>query len=445
MSVTSCFKSNDLSNDPKYINKKIDEQLKIAKKLAKSQIKLLVLGAAESGKSTFLKQMQIIHGKGYTEEERSEYKTNILQNLTTSIRLLSNAMCKLDISYEFNENQIFGENFLNCENLNFDLKFVEEVKNFWKDHGIQLCYKRRNEFHLFDSASYFLNSVDRISKPDYIPNIQDVLRSRNPTAGICEYVFDIDNFIFGIVDVGGQKSERRKWIHCFDNVNSIIFLASLSEYDQTIPQEEIDQETAYSLNGTLMMSRKDSSRSNEVPVTSDDVTTNRRTKTVRRAFSQQTIRATSSLERRDVMPSKSKKRNRFPPLPPTSPAPQACGDVINRLRESAALFETIVHSTWFRSTSVILFLNKTDILEEKIQYSDLINYDVTFRGDAKNAEQARDHILERYVTCFNRHRNMKRTLYPHFTCATDTNNIRFVFAAIKDIILQNYLENYNLI
>jgi len=219
----------------------------------------------------------------------------------------------------------------------------------------------------------------------------------------------------------------------------------LSEYDQTIPQEEIDQETAYSLNGTLMMSRKDSSRSNEVPVTSDDVTTNRRTKTVRRAFSQQTIRATSSLERRDVMPSKSKKRNRFPPLPPTSPAPQACGDVINRLRESAALFETIVHSTWFRSTSVILFLNKTDILEEKIQYSDLINYDVTFRGDAKNAEQARDHILERYVTCFNRHRNMKRTLYPHFTCATDTNNIRFVFAAIKDIILQNYLENYNLI
>ena len=57
MSVTSCFKSNDLSNDPKYINKKIDEQLKIAKKLAKSQIKLLVLGAAESGKSTFLKQV----------------------------------------------------------------------------------------------------------------------------------------------------------------------------------------------------------------------------------------------------------------------------------------------------------------------------------------------------------------------------------------------------
>lgn len=39
-----------------------------------------------------------------------------------------------------------------------------------------------------------------------------------------------------IVDVGGQKSERRKWIHCFENVTSLIFLASLSEYDQVLEE-----------------------------------------------------------------------------------------------------------------------------------------------------------------------------------------------------------------
>lgn len=58
---------------------------------------------------------------------------------------------------------------------------------------------------------------------------QDILRSRMPTSGIREYQFDIGSFAFGIVDVGGQKSERRKWIHCFENVTSIIFLAALSE------------------------------------------------------------------------------------------------------------------------------------------------------------------------------------------------------------------------
>lgn len=37
-----------------------------------------------------------------------------------------------------------------------------------------------------------------------------------------------------MVDVGGQRSERRKWIHCFENVTSIIFLVALSEYDQVL-------------------------------------------------------------------------------------------------------------------------------------------------------------------------------------------------------------------
>lgn len=43
-----------------------------------------------------------------------------------------------------------------------------------------------------------------------------------------------------MVDVGGQRSERRKWIHCFENVTSIIFLAALSEYDQVLYENEKD-------------------------------------------------------------------------------------------------------------------------------------------------------------------------------------------------------------
>jgi hypothetical protein len=41
-----------------------------------------------------------------------------------------------------------------------------------------------------------------------------------------------------MVDVGGQRSERRKWIHCFENVTSIMFLAALSEYDQVLVESD---------------------------------------------------------------------------------------------------------------------------------------------------------------------------------------------------------------
>ena len=47
-----------------------------------------------------------------------------------------------------------------------------------------------------------------------------------------------------MVDVGGQRSERRKWIHCFENVTSIIFLVALSEYDQIL--FESDNEVRFS-------------------------------------------------------------------------------------------------------------------------------------------------------------------------------------------------------
>ena len=59
-------------------------------------------------------------------------------------------------------------------------------------------------------------------------------RSRLTTNGIIETDFIIDDHVFKMFDVGGQRGERKKWIHCFDNVTAIMFIASLSEYDQVL-------------------------------------------------------------------------------------------------------------------------------------------------------------------------------------------------------------------
>ncbi|EJW74437.1 hypothetical protein WUBG_14655 [Wuchereria bancrofti] len=44
--------------------------------------------------------------------------------------------------------------------------------------------------------------------------------------------------VLRIFDVGGQRSERKKWIHCFEDVNAIIFIAAISQYDQVLFEDE---------------------------------------------------------------------------------------------------------------------------------------------------------------------------------------------------------------
>lgn len=77
-----------------------------------------------------------------------------------------------------------------------------------------------------------------MSTPGYLPTDQDILRSRVKTTGIVESVFRVGEVTYRVFDVGGQRSERKKWIHCFDNVSALVFMVSLSEYDQTLYEDE---------------------------------------------------------------------------------------------------------------------------------------------------------------------------------------------------------------
>lgn len=57
----------------------------------------------------------------------------------------------------------------------------------------------------------FYEDLDRLFRPDYKPSSEDVLRVRSKTTGISETRFEISNMTFRLFDVGGQRSERRKW------------------------------------------------------------------------------------------------------------------------------------------------------------------------------------------------------------------------------------------
>ena len=114
------------------------------------------------------------------------------------------------------------------------------------DDAIMAAFKNRARLQLLDSAPYLFENVERFAKENYRPTEQDVLRARLRTSGIVEKTFLVadetnpsgERVPFTFLDVGGQRNERRKWIHCFENVTAVIFVAALSEYDQTLYEDE---------------------------------------------------------------------------------------------------------------------------------------------------------------------------------------------------------------
>jgi len=209
--------------------------------------KLLLLGAGESGKSTLFKQMITIYGKGFPESERKTFAPIIYNNMITSMKTL----CTQSMHF----GQVGGD-AEGSKKVVDDLKGDEEIDSnlgahlraLWTDAGIQKTYDSRSQYQLTDSAKYFFDKIDEVCKSGYIPTEQDVLRSRVRTTGIVENEFVIDGNQFKMYDVGGQRNERKKWIHCFENVTAVLFVAAMSEYDQVLYEDENTNRMVEALN-----------------------------------------------------------------------------------------------------------------------------------------------------------------------------------------------------
>jgi len=234
------------------INKSIDERLAQEQEEEKRVIKCLLLGAGECGKSTIMKQMKILHLNGFSHEEKLQYKPLVWKNTIEAIQTLCTAVdTLLNLQWEDPENKRWSEEVRKIDLSKIDPlkpnpvdgwaldKLRDVIKRLYADRACQIAFQRSNEFHLLDSAPYFLDSVtlDRTFESDYLPTHQDILHARIPTTGIIQTEFKLDKMHFKMFDVGGQRGERKKWIHCFDNVTAIIFIASLSEYDQVLAED----------------------------------------------------------------------------------------------------------------------------------------------------------------------------------------------------------------
>lgn len=234
------------------ISRMIDQHTKIEKGVQK----LLLLGAGESGKSTIFKQIKVLFETGFDETARKRYTSVIHANVYQSIKTLFLGSKEFSENEEESssnyilqpENETFGEKISEIESYSDYPPLNEEtalkVQQFWSDSAIQAVYLRANELQLPDCTHFFLEDVLRLAKSEYTPTQEDVLYARHQTTGVVEIEFSPHGDsrrkgdIYRLFDVGGQRNERRKWIHLFDGVTAVIFCASLSEYDQMLFEEK---------------------------------------------------------------------------------------------------------------------------------------------------------------------------------------------------------------
>ncbi|ERN11257.1 hypothetical protein AMTR_s00024p00234030 [Amborella trichopoda] len=233
------------------IERRIAQESKIEKHIHK----LLLLGAGESGKSTIFKQIKLLFQTGFDEAELMSYISVIHANVYQTIKLLYDGSKEFAQNEEGSskyvispDNQDIGEKFSQIGD-RFDYprlskELAQEIETLWKDDAIQETYARANELQVPECTHYFMENLHRLSDTNYIPTKEDVLYSRVRTTGVVEIQFSPvgdsrkSGEVYRLFDVGGQKNERRKWIHLFEGVTAVIFCAAISEYDQTLFEDE---------------------------------------------------------------------------------------------------------------------------------------------------------------------------------------------------------------
>jgi GTPase SAR1 family protein len=202
------------------------------------RVKLLLLGAGESGKSTIFKQMKILYGAALTSEEQLVATPIVYNNLMTTMHALLDIVSKLNVQ----DTLVATEEALAIQNLPIDTvvdpTVGKQLSTLWKDPAILHAWSKRAQFQVVESVQYYFANLDRIADPAYMATQQDMLYARVRTSGIVEERYIIDGAEFVMYDVGGQRNERKKWIHCFEDVTAVIFVAALSEYDQVLLEDE---------------------------------------------------------------------------------------------------------------------------------------------------------------------------------------------------------------
>eukprot|EP01084_Bolivina_argentea_P264876 448840_1 len=182
-----CCTSTEQQKEDKRLGKELQDE----KRKDKSVKKLLFLGSGGSGKSTLFKQLRTLHGTGYADKDRLQFKDHIFAQIVEQMRLCLECIdiLKEEEADEYKDIELSsnGKEAANvlqsAPTLQVTSQIADAIETLWKEDAIRLIYDLRATMKIDDSCAYFWDEVRRIAANEYVPNDKDILLVRYRKTG----------------------------------------------------------------------------------------------------------------------------------------------------------------------------------------------------------------------------------------------------------------------
>jgi guanine nucleotide-binding protein G(i) subunit alpha len=234
-------------------NERIERELREQQLKESRRVRLLLLGAGESGKSTFLKQLRRLF-KENLDSDRPYAATSLHQNVLSCAKALIRAARTFGFDGEFSEadrETIALVDQHSAEERISSVLAARVHKFYYQSPVIHRTLERRDKFWMLDTHAYYFANLMRFSEDGFTPTDEDVLQARIMTNGLITAKFDDQpqsRATFEVVDVGGQRAERKKWIQCFSNVQGVAFFVNLAGFAQVMFEDDTQNRLLEELN-----------------------------------------------------------------------------------------------------------------------------------------------------------------------------------------------------
>ena len=241
-----------------------------------SDVALLLLGADGAGKSTVFRQLRLLYGAKPERAERLRFvpvvHALVLSNMRQLLLRAEAAAAARDAGaagapppspLELEALQVAARASADAPALSaqqqraFDRNkavvlahdvaepltpaVADAIAGLWRsgEGGLLAAFALRRAFDGNDNAPYFFVRAPELAKPGYVPTDDDLVRARMRTRGTVEGDFLVGEQRLRVIDVGGQRNEREKWVKHFEDVRAVVFVVALSDYDLALADDPL--------------------------------------------------------------------------------------------------------------------------------------------------------------------------------------------------------------
>lgn len=198
-----------------------------------TKLRVLIIGSGDTGKSVLSLQLESLYNN-IKQEIVSEYLKQIKQVIIADAKAIVNYMEKISIPVgERLADAVIQVKKAQAVPEAFTVQLAQTISSLWVDAGFKTAYLQiASELH--ENIDTYFPVADKIANNTYQLDNELLLKASIPTVGYMTHQFTINDMNTEIIEIGGNKSQREQWHKTYKGVDLIIYVASLSDFDQNI-------------------------------------------------------------------------------------------------------------------------------------------------------------------------------------------------------------------